>query len=655
MPTASRFRLAAALAAAVASPALATTIVPVTDAKLVDHSPLVVEVTVESKLPTVLDRPVTDWLVVVERVLKGDLGTSKIVVRLPGGEAPDGRGLYIWGTPPLAPGRKAILFLAPRPGDTYAVVDFPQGAFLAGKSHIRELAFRDLSQVRVLHRGSVGMRDRFRDSRRFADWIEDRARGYRRPADYLVTPRGSEIQSLAKSFTLFEEDGLNFRWFQFDSGGSVAFQSHSGGQPGLDGGGTTELQNALSAWNNELTTPLRLVYGGISDSTGGLETFDSQNVVLWNDPEDEIAGKFNCSQGGTVAHGGPWYDTASRGKFNGKTYYRIQGGDVVLNDGIECRAAFSPSFSEFIEEVTAHEIGHTLGLGHSSEKAIEMSSVKRQALMYFRAHDDGRGARLNSDDIAGLQTLYRVGGASGGGGGTGNCPANHLCLLNGRFQVSATWQNQFDGSSGDAGAVPSTNFAGFLYFTSPTNIELAVKILDFGSEIKVFYSQLTNLRFTLRVTDTFSGRVKTYSNTAGECGAIDDNFLTGQAAASSAGMASLSLPSIVGGKCVADSSTLCLLGTRFAVTVDWRNQFDDASGTGKPRTLSNLSGAFAFQDPANLELLIKTLDFGDRVLVLYGALSNLEYAIHVTEAATGRTKTYSNPAGKFCGGIDNAF
>ena len=41
---------------------------------------------------------------------------------------------------------------------------------------------------------------------------------------------------------------------------------------------------------------------------------------------------------------------------------------------------------------------------------------------------------------------------------------------------------------------------------------------------------------------------------------------------------------------------------------------------------------------------------------LEGVLSNLEYTLRVTEVATGRVKSYHNPPGNYCGGLDsNAF
>jgi hypothetical protein len=240
--------------------------------------------------------------------------------------------------------------------------------------------------------------------------------------------------------------------------------------------------------------------------------------------------------------------------------------------------------------------------------------------------------------------------ASGCPAGT---PPNTLCLLKGRFRVIGTWQNQFNGSSGAAVPITNTDLSGFFYFTDPNNVELILKILDFGTEIKVFYSQLTNLKFTLSVTDTTTGRTKNYSNTAGDCGAIDPNFGSGSATSSTESSVT-ALPST--GSCVANSTTLCLLNNRFSVSVAWRNQFNGASGVGAPKRLSALTGAFSFDDPANLEILIKTLDFGDKILVIYGSLSNFEYTIRVTDTLSGRFKDYRNAAGQYCGGLDqNAF
>jgi hypothetical protein len=643
-----------------ALPAAATTIAPLSDTHLVDRAAIVAEVTIESKLGVVGNRPATEWMVVVDRVLKGRLDGGRIVVRLPGGERPDGMTLHVYGTPAFQAGLDAVLFLQPRPDGTFAVADFPQGAFLAARSSRRTLALRDFSEVKIVRAGRSRGREPIRDFDRFADWIEDRGRGVRRAPDYVVQPTRSELSTIVSPFTLFTSGGLNLRWFQFDTGQSVPWRTHVTPMPGLAGGGTTEFQRALAVWNNEGTTPIQLVHAGSTSASGGLESFDGTNAILWTDPNDEMAGVFDCNSGGTLAIGGPWFDADRTSVFNGQTFIRIAGGDIVFNDGVDCKKNSSPNFSKLIEEVSAHELGHTLGIGHSSERAAEPNAILKDALMYFRAHDDARGGRLNSDDIAAAQTLYRKGGGTKpppaptpGGGCPAGTPADTLCLLKGRFQVNGTWQNQFDGSVGVTKPIVNSDLSGFFYFTDPSNIELIVKILDFGTEIKVFYSQLTNLKFTLAVKDTATGKVKNYSNTPGDCGAIDPNFGGALTAASAASLDSL--PAAASGSCASGPNTLCLLNRRFTVTVDWRNQFNGNSGTGLAKTLSLFTGAFAFDDPANLEILIKTLDFGDKILVLYGSLSNFEYTLHVTDTLTGKSKDYRNAAGNYCGGLDGNF
>jgi len=651
------FTVAAAIAL-VAAASEATTIIPLSDDALIERAPIIAEISVESQLPTVHDRPRTDWMVAIDRVLKGRIDSGRIVLGIPGGEAPNGLSLRIYGAPRFVPGSTALVFLRQRSDGSYALTDFPQGAFQAVSSRIRRLAIRDYSEVEVIEGGRVGRREPLRDFDRFADWIADRTAGSTRLPDYVVEPRAAELSTISSHYTLFEDGGFNLRWFDFDSGKSVSWRSSTIGMPGLTGGGATELQRGLAAWNNEPTTPLRLVYSGTSSAKGGLTTFDNLNVVLWTDPNDEIDGTFDCNSGGTVAIGGPWYDASSKGIFNGKSFIKILGGDVIFANGLECKMSESPNYSKLIEAIAAHEIGHTLGLDHSSEKANESNPVLKQALMYFRAHDDGSGARLNSDDIAGLQFLYRKSTGGGGGGGgttTSGCPAgtpaNTLCLVKGRFKVTATWENQYNSTNGDALPIPNSDLSGFFYFTDKTNVELIVKILASSTNTQVFYSQLTDLHFVLNVTDTLTGRTKIYRNTAGNCGGLDESFDSGSAASSVAALDILAGNATSG--CTPDARTLCLLDNRFAVTVDWRNQYDGSSGVGAPKPISRFTGGFSFTGPANLELFIKTLQFPDNLLVLYGALSNLEYTIHVTDTSSGAKKDYHNPAGNFCGGLDN--
>ena len=650
------------LLAAVA-PLAATSYVMVSDEHLADQASVIAEVRVVSVEPAPTG-PSTDYQVDVERLVKGYTAGSSIVVRVLGGVGPNGRGLKIWGAPVFHEGSRALLFLKERADGSYGILHLMLGAFHELDEAGRSIALRDLSQaseVRLLPGGKLASgtaADPPRDAARFVEWLADRANGTRRAPDYLLQLPAATLKSLQEKFTLFTDSttGDNLRWFDFDSGGSVTFFANSSGQAGLADGGFAEFQTALAAWTNEPTTPIRYLYGGKTTASGGLKNFDEVNAILFGDPNNEISGSYDCSSGGTLAVGGPWFDSTTTGRFAGKTFVVIQGGDIVTNDGIDCFFRASSSPQKAAEELFGHELGHTLGLGHSSESRNEPNPILRDALMYAFVHDDGRGARFNSDDLAGIHYLYAPNAPTTGG----RCRANAqtLCLLNGRFSVQLAWQNQFDGSAGVGRAVPATDVTGYFSFGDPANLELLIKVLDFGTAIKVFYGELTNLHFTLTVTDVQTGTVKTYGNTSGDCGGIDQSFLgsTSAGVAGAAETASGKLATLAGrasGSCRPDANTLCLLNGRFAVRVNWSNPGNGTSGLGGANPLSNLVGTFFFTDRSNVELMTKVVPFPDRVVFFYGALSDLPYTIQVTDTLNGAVKSYQSTAGKLCGGLDN--
>lgn len=230
--------------------------------------------------------------------------------------------------------------------------------------------------------------------------------------------------------------------------------------------------------------------------------------------------------------------------------------------------------------------------------------------------------------------------------------ADRLCLLKKRFQVELVWDNQFNGTSGTGRSLARTDASGFFSFGDPSNLELMVKMLDFGDVVKVFWGQLTNLRYRLLVTDLKTGQSKTYQNTAGECGGIDQGAFPGGARAA-LDAATLAPPLLTGraASCRTSAGELCL-DNRFTVNVSWRNPGSGAQGQGVAVPFSKVTGAFHFGDPSNLELMAKVITQGDRVDFFWGALSDLEYTINVTDTLTGQVKTYQNAAGRYCGGLE---
>jgi hypothetical protein len=67
-------------------------------------------------------------------------------------------------------------------------------------------------------------------------------------------------------------------------------------------------------------------------------------------------------------------------------------------------------------------------------------------------------------------------------------------------------------------AVPETSDTGMFWFFSSNNIEIIIKVVSgcaFNSRIWVFAGGLTNVAYTITVTDTVTGVSKTYSNPQG--------------------------------------------------------------------------------------------------------------------------------------------
>ena len=99
-----------------------------------------------------------------------------------------------------------------------------------------------------------------------------------------------------------------------------------------------------------------------------------------------------------------------------------------------------------------------------------------------------------------------------------------LCLNGQRFSAAVTWRSA-GGPVGSGQAFPVTDNTGAFWFFDPTNLELVVKVLDGRSvngKFWVFFGSLTNVEFTLTVTDTLTGIVKTYFNQQGQLASVAD-------------------------------------------------------------------------------------------------------------------------------------
>lgn len=109
--------------------------------------------------------------------------------------------------------------------------------------------------------------------------------------------------------------------------------------------------------------------------------------------------------------------------------------------------------------------------------------------------------------------------------GSGCAPAsNRLCLRAGRFAVEASWRD-FEGESGSGSAVAMTDDTGYFWFFRETNVEVVFKVVDgtaLNGRFWAFYGALSSVEYTLTVTDTQTGMVRTYRNPAGTLASVGD-------------------------------------------------------------------------------------------------------------------------------------
>jgi len=266
--------------------------------------------------------------------------------------------------------------------------------------------------------------------------------------------------------------------------------------------------------------------------------------------------------------------------------------------------------------------------------------------------------------------------------------ARELPLMGGHFSVAVSWHDPLSGHAGFGRQVADSDETGFFWFFDASNLELVVKMLD-GRPVNghywFFYGGLSNVEYWITVNDLASGAVRTYYNPPGNiCGGADTSAfpLTTRAGAPGAAPAAMpiampiAMPVIraapdaswkaqpfdggavaadASGTCVSGSQNLCLLASRFKVTASWT--LPSGSGVGTAVAESDQTGAFWFFDPTNVELLVKVIDgrsLTGHFWVFYGALSNVEYRVQVTDTVTGASKRYHNSPGNICGVGDTA-
>lgn len=175
-----------------------------------------------------------------------------------------------------------------------------------------------------------------------------------------------------------------------DSGGGVTFLMNDKGTPDIPGGPSTgdgeaaTMKSDLAKWSAPTGGRLDLVYGGGTSS--GATPGDGKNVVAFDTGLGTGIGGVTTSSYGS----GSMFES-----------------DTVLNEDVDW------SDLKLFENVLLHELGHGMGLDHTTASPAIMATMASGL------------TELQPDDVAAIKELYGTSGGSsppppGGGSGGGS-------------------------------------------------------------------------------------------------------------------------------------------------------------------------------------------------------------------------------------------
>lgn len=282
---------------------------------------------------------------------------------------------------------------------------------------------------------------------------------------------------------------------------------------------------------------------------------------------------------------------------------------------------------------------------------LALAIDRRQGMIYAGTQGQGLGA---------------LSLAAGGCRGTDTA----LCLLGARFEADLAWRLP-GGAWTPARSRSLNDGTGTFWFSSPDDLELAVKMIDgraVNGHFWVYFAALSDVEYRLTVNDSSDGAVRTYHSARGHLTSLADvqAFAAGKAAHAPGSVPPAATgPAAAGGGafaaaagagCAASDSVLCLAGARFAVSVAWRLP-PGVAGAGRPLPLGDATGAFWFFAPAAADAFVKVVDgraVNGHFWVFIAGLSDVAYSVSVTDTATGAVKTYRNAKGTLASRADTA-
>jgi hypothetical protein len=391
-----------------------TAIVPGDDEMIVESRAIITGkvIGMSAAVDPMTNRVFTYIRVEVHTVLKGAITEQQVVLKELGGETEE-LGTMIFGMPKFEQGQQVLLYLNTWPDGALRVHQGFLGKFNINPDASTGKLFveRRLDDQGVVVMAGSGNGTNRSELDAYTQMVADlMSRNRRRLHDfeqkyYSNVPmhaQPSDFQStqISKGFVplwALLSPSSPARWFEPDSGQAVVFYVNPTGAPSF-AKLEEDVQATLDAWSTSGSS-IRVTYGGTTGGCG-VQLADGSNTISFNNCDGYFPASQTCS-GLLAVSGIVRYQPSTTKNIGGTTYGKAIEANMSFNPYALCN--FTNRCQ--LQEVMTHEMGHALGLGHTTDSS---------GTMYPYCHFDNRCSSLMPDDVQGVRAIYPGGSEHSG-------------------------------------------------------------------------------------------------------------------------------------------------------------------------------------------------------------------------------------------------